>query len=101
MRIQSDTTPCKSQSLGAEPGPNNPCKSGDGGQPYSTDQPLVCDLATMRWRLAQAYSEEAYRLSKRGKHGTAKSLRDASRRMFDLAKTSTGYWPTEEPKSAK
>jgi hypothetical protein len=33
-----ETTPCKSQSLGEEPGPNSPCKSGDGGQSYTTDR---------------------------------------------------------------
>jgi hypothetical protein len=35
MHGRDNRTPCKSQSLSEEPGPNSPCKSGDGGQSYT------------------------------------------------------------------
>jgi len=34
----TQSTPCKTQSLGEEPGPNNPRKSGDGGQPGPSER---------------------------------------------------------------
>lgn len=45
-----ETTPCKSQSLGEEPGPNSPCKSGDGGQTQTTIlEPEVVEALTKPW----------------------------------------------------
>ena len=52
MADESLATPCKSQSLGEEPGPNNPCKSGDGGQTQAratlTDGDLGVSLPAIR-----------------------------------------------------